>query len=292
MTIGEKLKKLRTLRGMTQGELAGEFTSRNMICQIERGSGNPSLATLQYLAEALAVDAGYFLSEDDDLQKYLIYAAMPKIRTALYEKRYRDCIRLCEPFCEDPDDEIKHVLTICYLNCGKENFEVGYLESAKSDLLLAKQYAEHSLYSQDERMQIEYYLNSIENPRSISEYHKSRFPEQMRQVHESLLYRQIIDLISGGSIENAAIIYDSLSIETIHYRRHINARLSMARYNYERAKTLLQEIIRDREKSEISVPFLMQIFKDLEHCCKSTGDYESAYRCAKQLMAFSESSHR
>ena len=185
MTIGEKVKKLRTLRNMTQNDLAGEYTSRNMICQIERGSGNPSLATLQYLARTLSVDAGYFLSEDDDLQKYLIYAAMPKIRAALNEKRYRDCIRLCEPFSEEPDEEIKHILTICYLNCGRENFEVGYLESAKSDLLLAKQYTEHSLYSQSEIMQIEYYLSSIENPRSLFEFHKSRFPEQMHPCVES-----------------------------------------------------------------------------------------------------------
>jgi hypothetical protein len=114
----------------------------------------------------------------------------------------------------------------------------------------------------------------------------------MRDIHEAILYRQILDLIAGGSIENAAIIYDSLSIETVHYRRHINARLSIARYNYERAKTLLQEIIRDRENSSVSVPFLMQIYKDLEHCYKATKDFEGAYRCAKQLMAFSESSHR
>lgn len=277
---------------MTQGDLAGEYTSRNMICQIERGSGNPSLATLQYLAEALSVDAGYFLSKEDDLSKYLIYQAMPGIRNALCESRYRDCIRLCAPFCEEPDEEIKHILVICYLNCGKENYEAGYLESARSDLLMAKQYASQSPYSLNEKTLIEHFLCAIEDPRSISEYHKTRFSKDMRDIHEAILYRQILDLIAGGSIENAAIIYDSLSIETVHYRRHINARLSIARYNYERAKTLLQEIIRDRENSSVSVPFLMQIYKDLEHCYKATKDFEGAYRCAKQLMAFSESSHR
>lgn len=292
MTIGEKIKNLRTLRNMTQSDLAGEFTSRNMICQIERGSANPSLVTLQYLAKALSVDAGYFLTEDDDLQKYLTYAAMPAIRNALNEGHYRDCIRLCSPFSDSPDEEIRHILSICYLNCGKENYEVGYLESAKSDFLLAKQYSDNSLYSQNEKMQISYYLTSIENPSSIFEFHKSSFPKEMKEIHESILYRKILDLISGGTLENAAIIYDNLPIETVHYRRHINARLSIARYNYERAKNLLQEIIRDRDKSSLGVPFLMQIYKDLEHCYKSTNDFEGAYRCAKQLMAFTEASHR
>ena len=280
------------MRNLTQSELAGEFTSRNMICQIERGSGTPSLATLQYLAKVLAVDAGYFLSEEDDLQKYLIYSALPSIQSALKEQRYRTCIQLCAPFSDDPTDEIKHILAICYLNCGKENFEAGYLESAKSDFLLARQYTIGSLYSKNETMQIEYYLHSIENPHSVVEFRKSSFPAEMQNIYETILYRKIIDLISGGNIENAAIIYDSLSIEKVHYRRHINARLSIARCNYERAKTLLQEMIRDRDKSGISVPFLMQIYTDLEHCYNSTKDYEGAYRCAKQLMAFTEASHR
>ena len=280
------------MRNMTQSDLAGEFTSRNMICQIERGSGNPSLATLQHLAKILEVDAGYFLTTDDDLTKYLIYASMPSIQLALKEKKYRECIRLCSSFSEDPDDQIRHILVICYLNCGKENYEAGYLESAKSDLLFAKQYANHCIYSLSEKLQIEYYLNAIEDPRSISEFRKKQFPEIMRNAHEAILYRKILDMILSGNIENAAIIYDSLSIETVHYRRHINARLSIARYNYERAKTLLQEIIYDKEKSQVSVPFLMQIYKDLEYCYKSTNDFEGAYRCSKQLMAYAEASHR
>ena len=292
MTIGDKLKKLRLLRNMTQGDLAGDFTSRNMICQIERGNGNPSLATLQYLAKKLDVDAGYFLSDKDNPDKYLIYAAIPSIRTSFREKRYRECISLCLSFSENLDDEIKHILVLCYLNCGKENYEAGYTESAKYDLMLAKQHASQSLYSRSEKMQIEYYLNMIDNPHSISEFHKKHFPEEMKNVHEAILYRKILDLISGGNIESAATIYDNLPIDTVHYRRHINARLSIARYNYERAKNLLQEIIRDREKSEFGVPFLMQIYKDLEHCYKSTNDFEGAYHCAKQLMAFSEASHR
>lgn len=41
MNLGEKLKQLRRLRGVTQKELAGNFLTRNMLSQIERGVAMP-----------------------------------------------------------------------------------------------------------------------------------------------------------------------------------------------------------------------------------------------------------
>ena len=291
MTIGEKLKKLRLLRGMTQGELAGDTTSRNMICQIERGAGNPSLQTLRHLAKVLQIDPGYFLCDEDDLAKYLIADAMPKIQTALKQGKLRECIRLCQPFTEEDNDELMHILAICYRRLGYENFEVGYLESARSDLLLARQYAARSVYADYERMQIDICLEALEEYTDNQASRNTKAFESMRHIYETVLYRRILELISFGKADNAAVIYDLLSPETVHYRRHINARLSMARYNYERAKVLLNEIIRGKEKSGISVPFIMQIYRDLELCCKATGDIEGAYRCAKQIHAYSENAH-
>ena len=280
------------MRNLTQSELAGEKTTRNMICQIERGMGNPSLSTLQYLAEKLDIDPGYFLSEKDDLDEYLIAAALPQIRAVLKEGRLRECIRLCEPFTEANNDELMHILAICYRRCGYENFEVGYLESARSDLLLARQYASRSQYAAHEKSEIDFCLLAMEDPISANRIHAKNFPESMQGIYETVLYRQILDLISVGKTESAAGVYDLLSIETVHYRRHINARLCMARFNFERAKVLLNEIIRDKEKSNISVPFLMHIYKDLEMCCKSTSDMEGAYRCAKQLYSFEKNTHK
>ena len=251
MTIGEKLKKLRLLRGMTQGELAGDTTSRNMICQIERGAGNPSLQTLRHLAKVLQIDPGYFLCDEDDLAKYLIADAMPKIQTALKQGKLRECIRLCQPFTEEDNDELMHILAICYRRLGYENFEVGYLESARSDLLLARQYAARSVYADYERMQIDICLEALEEYTDNQASRNTKAFESMRHIYETVLYRRILELISFGKADNAAVIYDLLSPETVHYRRHINARLSMARYNYERAKVLLNEIIRGKEKSGI-----------------------------------------
>ena len=58
MTLGEKLRRTRQERGLTQKQLAGERITRNMLSQIENDLAQPSMRTLEYLADALGVEAG------------------------------------------------------------------------------------------------------------------------------------------------------------------------------------------------------------------------------------------
>lgn len=55
--FGKRVKQLRLKKGLTQIQLAnkGDF-DRNYIGMIERGERNPSLLSLQRLANALEVD--------------------------------------------------------------------------------------------------------------------------------------------------------------------------------------------------------------------------------------------
>ena len=55
MTIGEKIKHYRLKQGLTQSQLAGNFITRNMLSQIENGTANPSLATIEYLTKKLSL---------------------------------------------------------------------------------------------------------------------------------------------------------------------------------------------------------------------------------------------
>ena len=64
MTVGEKLKAARIEAGLSQRQLSGETITRNMLSQIENGTANPSMATLQYLAGRLGKPVSYFLEED------------------------------------------------------------------------------------------------------------------------------------------------------------------------------------------------------------------------------------
>lgn len=67
-------------------------------------------------------------------------------------------------------------------------------------------------------------------------------------------------------------------ISDLNLRSHFNARLAASLLNYQRAKELLQQIIRSKE--DLPFPFLYSVYNDLERYCKATEDYEGAYRCA------------
>lgn len=55
--IGEKLKKIRTQKGMSQGDIAKKLgVHRSYISGIERGIRNPTVKNMERLADALGVD--------------------------------------------------------------------------------------------------------------------------------------------------------------------------------------------------------------------------------------------
>ena len=64
MTTGEKIKKLRNDKMMTQAQLVGDHITRNMLSRIESNEANPSLSTLIYIADRLGVPAGYLLADE------------------------------------------------------------------------------------------------------------------------------------------------------------------------------------------------------------------------------------
>ena len=73
MKIGEKIKKLRTAKLMTQSELAGSEITRNMLSRIENGAALPSLGTILYIASRLNVSPGFLISEGSDEDIYYKY---------------------------------------------------------------------------------------------------------------------------------------------------------------------------------------------------------------------------
>jgi len=55
--IGDNLKRLRTLRALTQAELAQKaYLTPATVVRIERNQAEPHMSTIRKLAEALGVD--------------------------------------------------------------------------------------------------------------------------------------------------------------------------------------------------------------------------------------------
>ena len=78
--LGEKIKKLRKMRGLTQAELVGDTVTRNMLSSIENGKASPSLETLMNIADRLSVSVSYLISEEDD---FVFYEKKKKISQIL-----------------------------------------------------------------------------------------------------------------------------------------------------------------------------------------------------------------
>ena len=69
MDIGAKLKELRTLKGLTQEELADRAElSKGFISQLERDLTSPSIATLMDILQCLGTTIGEFFNETPEEQ--------------------------------------------------------------------------------------------------------------------------------------------------------------------------------------------------------------------------------
>ena len=62
MTLGQKVRQARIRAGLTQEQAAGGRITRNMLSLIENDLSAPSMKTLEYLAAALGVTAGWLLA--------------------------------------------------------------------------------------------------------------------------------------------------------------------------------------------------------------------------------------
>ena len=69
MDIGNKLKELRVLKGLTQEELADRSElSKGFISQLERNLTSPSITTLMDILQCLGTSIGEFFNEAPDEQ--------------------------------------------------------------------------------------------------------------------------------------------------------------------------------------------------------------------------------
>ena len=76
MDIGEKLRRLRIQRNLTQEEMADRCElSKGFISQVERNLASPSIATLTDMLECLGSDLKTFFSEAEQEEKIVFEPA-------------------------------------------------------------------------------------------------------------------------------------------------------------------------------------------------------------------------
>lgn len=291
MTLGQKIRALRKERSMTQAALCGDYMTRNMLSQIENDLASPSLATVYFIAQQLQIPVGYLLDEEVTPFVYRKAGVMETILEAYTQRRWQDCIDHCKQL-SDFDDELALLLSDCYLQEGVAAFHDGYLETAKNLLDTALRFTTRTRYP---KSTIETQANAL--LALIAEAGKNQpiDPALCASMHggnqsDEYLYHLLLSLIERGKHELASQLFDNIRLTDPLYRKHINARLADAAYNYQRAATLLREILEEANPTADAL-FLLRIYNELESCCKAMSDYEGAYRAAVAKAEITEKFH-
>ena len=288
MTLGEKIKQLRIEGGITQSELAsGEFT-RNMLSRIENGAALPSLATLTHIANKLGVSAGYFLDESDDVLPYRKLSLMPTLKGLYRKGDYAGALSLCKSI--EGDDEAALIAAECLLNLGIRLFREERLKAAEGFFERAIDAARACLYdlSHIEKTAAER-IAAIKRARAekLPDFPPAESTPYAEHI-EYYLYVYMLYITKNLRYDLAASIYDTMKFSSTLYKKHINARLSLAAHNFTRAATLLGELTDTFETTHCDPLIRLSVLSDMEAISRTMGDYEQAYRCLQmknQLFA-------
>lgn len=289
MKIGEKIKRLRTAKLMTQAELAGDEITRNMLSRIENGVAQPSLSTLTYIAGRLNVSESFLLADEDDELLYVRTREMSNIKRIYRDKNYRLCREMCENV-NWSDDELMLIRADCNFFVGIEDFCGGVLHSAAEHFDAALDYCKQTVYN------TELIVASCET-----------YFDYMRMISPTL-YSDIEDNTDIVVLGNGFCTYSKIFCMGIErgfldipyleermnaleqdssYEIHIKARIMMERREYAEARTLLHKLLFD-ESYILPEPMLYFVLGDLEICCKETGDFKGAYEYSVSKISLSQ----
>ena len=291
VSLGDKIKKLRKEKGLTQSELCGDFITRSMLSLIENGRAKPSRSTVAYIADKLGVSAGYFFDDGDDPFSYKKSSLIDRIKELFLKKHYEAVISLCLSL-GGCDDEIALILTECYYKEGASKYRLGKFDDADKYFEEAISYSEKTVYSTDaiiSDIKKMLYLSELIRRGTYSPKYPLPSGKKDSERLEFELYTYILKVIESSRYDIAAQIYDTMRFSNELYKLHISARLSLASRNPTRAINLLEEIISRFEECLPDAFFKYSIISDLEIASRSASDFERAYKYALMRQEFSES---
>lgn len=276
MTLGKKIKELRVKKRLTQADLAADKITRNMLSAIESDKASPSLDTLRHIASVLEVPLPFLLSEDNDLFFYMKKERMPAIRRALETKSYNTCISIITKF-ETLDDELMFILAKSYFEVAVAATKRGALETAKKQLLLAREYCSKTLYDTFRfESAIPIYLAIAENVNApLLEFDKAAYAGLTANSFDYEFYRYLI------------LDFD-FNYSNYQLRTHIAAKRLIKERRYHDALALLLDIEKTKSEYEYNAYIMYGVYSDLDNCYKQLYDFESAYRFASKRLSLME----
>ena len=288
MQIGEKIKRLRLSKLMTQADLAGTQITRNMLSSIEHGTALPSLPTAMYIAERLNVPVGYLLSDEDQEFFYRKMMSMENIRRAFEVNDYAGCLSLLLALGEERDDELFLLRAECEYGIAKQSLEQGRLRFAALALDRALEATYKTVYDTvwlRERAAVCFrYMMDISST-LVSDVFDDSEIENARALGDPLVeYVMAIEALKGDRAKSAKDFItrypDSL------YAVRLSALLLMEEGEYKKAQGILEALL-NRDELTFGV-LLYEVFGDLELCYRKNDDYKKAYEFSGSRLGILE----
>ncbi len=282
MTIGEKIKKMRSEKFLTQSELAGEKITRNMLSLIEKDRAVPSLQTLMYLAEKLKVSPGFLLADEEETAFFLKADKMSEIRLAFKKQNFRICLDLCKRLIADAgaDDELSLLAAECSLGAAKEEFFADRVRNACELFDDAVLYAaDTEYYTGHIKLSVKLYFRYLEelSPSFASE---NAYDEEWNLrgyiPFEDEFCQYLMALEAVGQQDDGMIncYLERTTDRDMLLAKHIKALQYMNHGEYEMAANCLNDILRSDETVPGTV--LYYVFGNLEECCRRLENRRSA----------------
>ena len=290
--IGEKIKKIRLQRNMTQSELAGDQITRNMLSRVENGAALPSLPTVWYLAERLGVPAGFLLAEGDDDRVWRKMNRIEGIRRVLHSGDARICLALCREDADmsEADDEIYLIMAQCSLALAREEFDRGRLHDACASLDSAVDYAARTVYDTAAIRQTAALYFRFMHGLSATLYSETLTDADLDDLlmgSEDAFGRYVLarEALEAGE-ERRVAAYLKQEREGDLWQMHFSAHVAMMQGEYARAEQVLRRLLHaDAARSEV---LLYCVFCDLEICCRELSDFRGAYEYSQDKVALLE----
>lgn len=282
--IGERIKSIRQQKMMTQRELCGSIITRNMLSCIENGTANPSIKTLEYIAERLNVPAGILISEDEGNFNLKKTSSIDNIRQAYKNGSYLICIDICKSLGET-DDEISMIMSHAYLGCARSAFNEGNLKSMCDYIDEALSYTQKTMYS-DECILAEAscyfrFAAGIIPTLSASATLQSRnwHDDYAAFNNEFCRYAYALDLTKSGNASSAF----PTTFQNESYEKHIEAVRLINSQQYSAALDIYKELIYGAALFELPIMYVM--LRDAELCAKNIDDYKLAYEFSTSAIS-------
>ncbi len=284
MTLGQKLKKARLERGMTQTQVVGSRITRNMLSQIENDQASPSVRTLEYLAAVLGVSMGWLLADDQAQEEP---DRMARLRAMLRNGDAEGCMALAAEDAQ-PDDEQAILLAIAGASCAQKDVQDERFAraAARAEKVLA--WNARSLYHS---AQLDVQMRAVlaacaegvgrGTQEAVTAYRQSYLAAQPDVDYHLLMARHHLNRQHVQAAE-----HEIWSITDLPEGRRaeyliLRGRLAAAKEQYETAAEYL------RQADALSpLPKLLEreLCRAMELCCRERQDYKAAYEYAARQL--------